>query len=340
MADIEQIDPTTVSDGTLKATHDLLVVAEAEDLPDDEPMPLAARVADWRNPHDHWRIQRWVMREEGKIVALARVWMHREQNLQNGDGWVFVHPDHRNRGLGRALAGPMLDSLEESGRIRFLTYARAGRSEEAILERAGLKSAFQEKRSRLDLADLDWALMDDWVGRASERANEYELIFLEYPLPEELVQKVCDLFLIMNTAPREELEEEDEVMTPEMLRDIEAKQAARGRTMLTYVAVHQRSGQWAGFTTIAQQSLEPHLAWQWDTGVHPDHRNKGLGRWLKGQMIKRLHHDYPDVRIVDTENAGSNEPMLNINIAMGFKPILVTNYWQGDLATLRERLRV
>jgi hypothetical protein len=32
--------------------------------------------------------------------------------------------------------------------------------------------------------------------------------------------------------------------------------------------------------------------------------------------------------------------MLNINIEMGFKPVLIQNVWQGDLATLRERLSV
>jgi hypothetical protein len=41
---------------------------------------------------------------------------------------------------------------------------------------------------------------------------------------------------------------------------------------------------------------------------------------------------------VDTFNAGSNEPMLNINVAMGFRPIHLSRAWQGDLATARRRL--
>lgn len=340
MADVERIDPTTATDETLETIHDLWLIGEAEDLPDDEPMPLAQRLADIRNPHDHRLIRQWVIREDGTAAAFAGAWMDREQNTHTGHGWVLVHPDRRHRGLGRAIATPVLDTFEEEGRTTFTTDITAGRAEEAILERAGLKAAYEERRSRLTLGELDWSLMDDWITRAPERAGEYELIYLEYPLPEEFVQRVCDLFLIMNTAPREELEQEDEVMTPEMLRDIEAKQKARGRTMMIYVAAHRPSGHWAGYTTIAHQSLQPHLAWQWDTGVHPDHRNKGLGRWLKAQMIKKLHYEYPDVRMVDTENAGSNEPMLNINVAMGFKPIQISNFWQGDVATLRERLRI
>jgi hypothetical protein len=30
--------------------------------------------------------------------------------------------------------------------------------------------------------------------------------------------------------------------------------------------------------------------------------------------------------------------MLNINVAMGFKPILISRIWQGELATVREGL--
>jgi hypothetical protein len=57
-------------------------------------------------------------------------------------------------------------------------------------------------------------------------------------------------------------------------------------------------------------------------------------------MALHLRENYPGVERIDTENAGSNAPMLSINIEMGFKPILVQNVWQGDLAMLRENLSV
>jgi hypothetical protein len=82
------------------------------------------------------------------------------------------------------------------------------------------------------------------------------------------------------------------------------------------------------------------LVEQLDTGVDPKHRNKGLGRWVKAAMALKLRDEYPQVQRIDTENAGSNQPMLSINIEMGFKPILIQTVWQGDLATLRENLSV
>ncbi len=55
-------------------------------------------------------------------------------------------------------------------------------------------------------------------------------------------------------------------------------------------------------------------------------------------MMERVVADWPKVERIDTWNAGSNEPMLKINIAMGFKPLVITNMYQGDLATARRNL--
>ena len=55
-------------------------------------------------------------------------------------------------------------------------------------------------------------------------------------------------------------------------------------------------------------------------------------------MIERIVAEYPAVTRIDTGNAASNESMLNINVAMGFKPVHIKQVWQGDLATARARL--
>ena len=57
-------------------------------------------------------------------------------------------------------------------------------------------------------------------------------------------------------------------------------------------------------------------------------------------MALELRDRYPTVTRIDTENAGSNAPMLGINVEMGFKPILIQNVWQGALATIRQMLSV
>jgi GNAT superfamily N-acetyltransferase len=75
-----------------------------------------------------------------------------------------------------------------------------------------------------------------------------------------------------------------------------------------------------------------------DTMVHPHHRGLGLGRWLKAAMLERILEHRPEVAFINTHNADSNQPMVDINVELGFRPVLMLNVWQGDLAKARQGL--
>lgn len=338
--EITQLDMATAPEGLLAELADFYVVIEDEEIPGDPPMTTEARIADWRQVSVHYSVVRWVLRDEDGIVGAAVAGYDNDQNLENGFGRVYVHPSKRRRGYGRALAKVMLDHLAEEGRTRFDTMITKGEPIEGVAERLGLKPVYGEVRSRLLIEELDRETMRMWIERASERAADYELVYLKSPIPEEMVQKFCDLSFVINTAPREDFEEEDEVLTPEAWREFEDNAKQASAQLHSYVAVERSTDEFAGYTVIKTLDLEPDLAWQWDTAVDPAHRNRGLGRWLKAAMIEKITNDYPLLRRVDTYNAGSNEPMLAINIEMGFRPIYHARAWQGDLATVRSRLEV
>jgi len=337
---VEFIDTRTTPEPTLRELHELHLTWDEELLPGDPPVPVQQRLVDWRFLLDTEAEPRWVMWDGPDLVATSGLFMDLQQNLDNAFGWVYVDPGRRGFGYGREIASPMFDAAQEDGRARIAFELSDSRPEEALALRAGMKSAYREKLSRLSFPDVDWSLMETWMSKASERASDYELVFLPSPIAEEHLEAFCQLTFVMNTAPREDYEEEDEILTPEIWRDVEAKEEIRARDVLTYVARHKLSGALAGYTTVAHHRLQPDLVWQWDTGVDPAHRNKGLGRWVKAAMALKLRSEYPDVQRIDTFNAGSNQPRLNINVEMGFKPILIQNVWQGELATLRERLSV
>lgn len=336
---IEQIDTTTAPETLLAEFHDYYVVVETEEMPGDPPTPPAVRIADWRLVSTRRPEFRWILRDDNGIAAVAVSSYDLEENLENGFGHIHVHPAKRGRGYARAIATPMLDRLEDAGRIRFNTWIKEGEPAEQIARHVGLKSVYREKRSRLLIADIDIDLMESWIEQAGLRASDYELVYLQSPLPEDVVQKFCDLTSVMNTAPREDLVVDDETLSVETWRETEANVIASQCRLHNLIAVHRPTGDFAGFTQIKTQDLQPELGWQWNTGVDPAHRNKGLGRWLKAAMIKRVMELHPELERIDTWNAGSNEPMLNINVAMGFRPVHVSNAWQGALADVRERFR-
>jgi len=337
---IQEVDTHSASENLLREMHEYYIPLNAELLPGDPPTPYERRAADWRRMRSDESIPRWLLRDGGAIVASAVAWMNLEQNLENGFGWIYVRPADRGRGHARSLAKVVFDRLEEHGRKRLNTYVVEGHPAAQLCERAGLKSVYREKRSRLVVADIDMGLMRTWIERAAERAADYELLDLETPFPDDVVDRYCELQFQMNTAPMEDYVQDDEILEPARWREEERNIAASNNGFLTCVAVHRPSGEFVGSTSIQTDQLQPAQAWQAETIVHPDHRNKGLGRLLKASMIERIVADWPMIERIDTTNAGSNQPMLDINVAMGYTSIQVTNSYQGDLSVARRRLEV
>ena len=94
------------------------------------------------------------------------------------------------------------------------------------------------------------------------------------------------------------------------------------------MALHSATGAPAGYTVVHIPRHRPELAWQWDTVTIAEHRNRGIGRWMKADMVQWLRRAHPDVRSLDTGNAESNAPMLAINVAMGFTPLVEYGVWR------------
>jgi GNAT superfamily N-acetyltransferase len=335
---IQEVDTRSAPESLLAEMHEYYGPLRAEELPNDPPVPFERQAADWKNYREDEAAPRWLLRVDGEIAAVAVAFISLDQNLDNAFARIHVRPELRRQGLARRLAQPVLEFLSLDGRKRLSTYIIEGKPEGALLERLGLKPAYREKRSRLVVADVDMDLMTAWIKRASERASEYELLYMEMPFAEEAIDKYCELQFQMNTAPQEDFEQDDEVITPKIWRDMEEKMTLSRHELHTCVAIHKSTGDFVGSTTLNTDKLQPDQAWQWETVVHPDHRNKGLGRWLKAANMVKVAEERPLADRIDTWNAGSNEPMLNINIEMGFKQILVFDHWQGDLETARERL--
>jgi GNAT superfamily N-acetyltransferase len=174
-------------------------------------------------------------------------------------------------------------------------------------------------------------MLEEWVARAKERASEYSLIGFDDVCPEEWLEQYVAVNDVMNTAPLERLDMEDFHLTPERVREKEARRARTHRHAWTLIARHEPTGYFAGFTEVGFADWMGDLMWQGDTGVDPAHRDKGLGRWLKAAMALRVLDERPEVSRIDTWNAGSNRPMLAINVAMGFRPLKYYGNWQKEI---------
>jgi GNAT superfamily N-acetyltransferase len=332
---IEPLDPATASDGDLAGLHALETALDLEALPGEPVAPLEHRVGEIRHVSRFHIRKAWVVRHggqkgQGDIAGYAAC-AHNDlpENRHHAEVWVAVDPAVRGLGLGGALLGRAVDAARRWGCTVLDFGARVGGPGEPFLRSIGAELRMVERRSRCRTADIDRDLLQAWIRRAGERATGYSLVAWDGRCPDDLVDDFCALTGVMNTAPLEALDWDDERCTVEQWRAREAVEAARRLQTWRLCARHDASGELAGYTEIELPATWPQAAEQGDTGVWPKHRDRGLGRWLKAVNALRLLDERPDVEFIDTWNAGSNEAMLAINVAMGFRPLENWGDWQA-----------
>ncbi|MFZ4662604.1 MAG: GNAT family N-acetyltransferase [Caldilineaceae bacterium] len=307
----------------------------AEVLPDDPPIPLSEEIQGWRNIPDEVKVWVWgVWQDDETIVASADMWISCVDNLHLAGFDVKVAPERRRQGLARQLLPLIIAraALEERRLLMAETYdlVPAGTS---FMQRLGAQKGIEGHANQLRLAELDLGLLQQWQAQAMPLATDFELGLWCDAYPQAHLSAMAALTTTLyNSTPRDQLDAEDVLITPETLRDEERYWAARGTECWTLYLLERATGQFVGYTQVTWNANRPTLLEQGMTGVLPAYRNRGLGRWLKAAMLDKVLRDRPQVQFVRTGNADSNAAMLKINLALGFKPFIADTIWQVETA--------
>jgi mycothiol synthase len=342
---IEEFEPTTAAEDEFRARWELVTALDQEVEPESPVTPF--------EKHREWMLDRpsfhrpkyWTAWDSERRTIVGYAYLDLEYVDTNRHlAWLHigVHPEHRRTRVGTALLRVITDAAALDGRTVLGVGTTDGSPGDRFCEAVGFEKKATERKSRLTIDKIDRAMLEGWVARAAERATDYELVSFDDRCPDELLEPFVDLKLVTNTAPRDDLEMDDWIETPERYREAEEKALAQGNSSWRVIARHRESGELAGFTEFFFAPYSEDVAWQGWTAVRPEHRDRGLGRWLKAVNCLRLMDERPQVRHVDTWNAFSNGPMLGINIEMGFELLRGYNEWQAPTerlaAAAKERL--
>ncbi|MCE7737444.1 MAG: GNAT family N-acetyltransferase [Candidatus Heimdallarchaeota archaeon] len=155
--------------------------------------------------------------------------------------------------------------------------------------------------------------------RAEAESNGFQILYIENAEFSEQVD--LDKYMpayesVFHDMPMEEMTTENEIITHESFLEKYQSHIDMGYTYFTYVAV--KNGEIAGMTDSQINNLQPIIAEQLVTGVVRSYRGNNLGLTLKYQMLEKLLTD-TQVEYWVTDNAGSNEHMIRINNALGYK---------------------
>ncbi len=337
---IQHRDKTDLPDAFVTAWVEHGNRMRLEERPNDPATPPEEVMAQLRHLPPFFHLHAWSIEGEGDISANAQLQMaDLESNAHMAQLEISVEPHLRRQGLGTKFLRLAAEHAQADGRSLLVASSNdrvpAGAS---FLERYGFSRGLEQHVNQLDLNDLPRELLTGWLEAGPEQAPEYEIGLWDGPYPESELAGIAKLLEVMNTAPRGDLEMNDEQVTPELIRQMESLQFAAGNRRLTTYARHKSTGAFAGFTELSWKPQRPGITQQGGTGVFPEHRGHGLGRWLKAANLDRMLRENPEARFVRTGNADSNAPMLNINHLMGFKPYYALTVWQGQVTDILEQL--
>ena len=311
---------------------------EGEVNPDDPPAPVEELAAELFVQSPDVRRIGWVALLDGDPAG--ELGFAAEQHGDNASlvdvEWLAVDPAKRRQGVADALLRTGLDWAAADGRTSVVLWAPTlpegtGR---AYAARAGCTLRLEERCSRLAVAELDRTQQDEWLRAGRARADGYRIAEWVGPAPEEHLDQLAAAHRAMEDMPTDDLEWTVPTMTPERLRGRDQAWAAAGRHNVSTLVLAP-DGAAAGLSELQINTHRPELASQGDTGVVGAHRGRGLGRWLKAENLRLALETEPRVRVVETYNAESNPWMLDINVAMGFRPHIGYQAFQGAITEVR-----
>jgi len=331
---IEIDEITSRRDGERFADAVTVIQAVTAESDPDDPVPGADELAlRLFQVAAHRRTRTFVATLDGAPAGIAGIELPQASNRDQVFGYVWVAPDHRRRGVARALAVHLADVVarDEPARTILRAWIFAQPAAMTWCEGLGLTHRQRGRRSRLLVADVDPVQQAASADDASARARGYRVISWRGATPVEHLDQLCVALEAMADAPDDGIEFEAPTITHDLIRD--AERAEHGRIDHLVSLALAPDGSAAGMTELELVTHRPTLAEQGDTAVVPTHRGLGLGRWLKAVNLARALDAQPELAVIDTHNAESNPWMLDINVDMGFRPHREVHCYQGPLPT-------
>lgn len=330
--EITPYDVKTISGEDAVQMNNLWNAARLARNPDDPVVPLEEEMAGWRNLPDFVEVHQWLIWNEhhSQAVGVGEIELYRTEDNQHMAFFdIFVDPAYRRQGLAGRLLRHMLAVVQSNTRRLMITFAynRLPDGRDFMLY-LGAKAGLEQRINQLRIADYDRSLLSRWQAQAD--SAHYRLGLWNAGFPEDQLPAIAEMMQLSNDAPREQLDFEDQIITPEYVREMEKYQHSRGNTVWMMYAQQIATGRYVGFTETFWNPNRPQILQQGFTGVHPEGRGHGLGRWLKAAMLEKRLQAHPEITHVRTGNANSNVPMLKINTEMGFQLYQTATIWQVE----------
>ncbi len=281
-------------------------------------------------PGPHGRRLAWLASDAGSVplgTAFLRLFTDPDRaHLAELD--LHVHPAERRGGVGSRLLAAAVAAARDDARRRLVAGAEDGSPGARFLTARGFRTVLTLRFCRLALVEVDTAALAGIVGRPHPG---YRLESWEGTVPDALAATFAASRRAMDDMPAGDADPARVTWDVDRVRAAAKAVAERGDLLHTVVAVDVRDGAIAGFTELVIPGDGTGDGRHYGTGVLPEHRGHGLGRWMKAESIRQARGRHPDLGALLTDTADGNTHMRRINDGLGYRPTHTSHQYRLDL---------
>ncbi len=241
---------------------------------------------------------------------------------------MHVHPSERRNGTGTRLLDAAVAAARADGRRSLVTRAEFGSPGTRFLASRGFREVLTLTHTRLPLADVNMSTLAERVERPHPG---YRLVSWDGTVPGDFAETFALSRRAMDDMPMGETDYGTVAWDVDRVREVAAAVARRGDLLHTVAAVDEGDDSIVGFTELVVPGDCEGDGRHYGTGVLPEHRGHGLGRWMKAAAIRQARARHPDLDGLLTDTADENVHMRAINDELGYAPTHRTVEHQLDL---------
>jgi hypothetical protein len=181
----------------------------------------------------------------------------------------------------------------------------------------GVEKLGQINRFRLYRDKANDGVIEQWLNEIPAANPDLRIEFYE-AVPEEYVDEYAETFtLFLNEMPAERHRSEPYHLSPDMVRRQTEFRKTVNEFQCTYLLL-DRDNRIVGHSNVAISGRDSTDAYQAMTGVVSQYRGRGLSKWLKAAIYKKIGERFPDNKMMTSDMRAVNKPIQAVNARMGF----------------------
>jgi len=226
---------------------------------------------------------------------------------------ILVDPEQQCSGIGRAIYNRLEEELTQRNAILAWTMSKEDLPKRIeFFRRRGFSERTRNWESRLDLSTANPAPFHRYMDKALKDGITFTTLAEEQRRGQDSLRKIHELVqLIQADMPREA------DFTPLSYEEWETYSLKNPQLLPEGYFLAKDGSKYVGMSDVHRIDTEPGVLNQDDTGVIREYRGRGIATALKLKVIEFGKKN--GYRTIKTWNESGNNPMLAINIKLGFK---------------------